>query len=132
MLGATRQGPSAPLARQLGKYDTLTSTGVPTLLTWNETELSDWETSDTTVAGSGTGVGLAWVGDTRGHVEGPPAAGTTDHSLGLSYQLAAGLSQLVWAGETPVQTTGWLAMGCTSAESLIWYTFHVVSSDSPL
>ena len=48
-----------------------------------------------------------------------PAAGTTAHSLGLSYQLAAGFNQLVWAGVTPFHTTGWLAIGCTNEESRI-------------
>src|ERR1700722_2681308 len=118
-LGATRHGPSAPWACQLGKYDTLTSTGVPTRSTWKETELSVCEVDETAVVGSGTTVGLVSVADTRVQSDGPPAAGTTFHAAGSSYQVAAGKSQLVWAGFTPVHTTGRLASGVTSAEFLI-------------
>ena len=50
---------------------------------------------------------------------GPPAAGTTFHADGSSYQAADGFNQLVWAGLTPVQTTGRLASGVTNDESLI-------------
>ena len=79
----------------------MTSTGVPTRSTWNETELSVWATSDTVVAGSGTAGGLvSWAG-TRVQLAGPSAAGTTFHRLGSSYQVAAGFSQLVWPGVTP-------------------------------
>ena len=88
--------------------------------------------SDTVVVGSGTAGGLCrWPG-TRAQPAGPPAAGTTFHADGSSYQSADGFNQLVWAGLTPVQTTGRLASGWTSDESAISYTFQVVSSDSPL
>ena len=37
MFGAKRYGPSAPLARQLGKYDSFTTTGTPTRSTAKDT-----------------------------------------------------------------------------------------------
>jgi hypothetical protein len=46
--------------------------------------------------------------------------------------VAAGFNQLVWAGFTPVHTTGRSASGFTTDELLISYTFHVVLSTSPL
>ena len=45
----TRYGPVAPVACQLGKYDTLTSTGVPIFDTWKLTVLSVSRTSVTCV-----------------------------------------------------------------------------------
>ena len=76
----------------------MTSTGVPTRSTWKETELSVWAMWDTTVAGSGTAAGRVSVAGTRAQPAGPPAAGTTFHAEGSSYQAADGFNQLVWAG----------------------------------
>src|ERR1700719_4551847 len=47
MFGATRYGPVAPCASQLGKYDVRTSTGLPISATWNEIVL-----------------GLSWMSET--------------------------------------------------------------------
>ena len=52
-LGVTRYGPFAPDTCQLGKYDTFTNTGVPTLDTWKLTEVSVWLMSVTFVVATG-------------------------------------------------------------------------------
>jgi len=116
-LGATLQGPSAPVACQSGKKEVLTSTGVPVRSTWKEMVSSVWVTAVTVAAGSGTAVGALSPTGTRSQVDGPPAAGTTSHRDGSSYQLTAGASQLPWLGPTPCHTTGRLVRGWTSDES---------------
>src|ERR1700722_10834366 len=124
-LGVTRHGPSAPLACQLGKYETLTSTGVPTRDTWKLMDESVCVTAVTLVVPAGLTVG--WMSPTGvlGHSGGPPCASSTFHWLGLVYQRNAGPScmafpsQLDGPGLPPERTTGSLARGVTSGEFLI-------------
>ena len=92
-LGATRQGPSAPDTCQLGKYETFTSTGVPTRSTWKLIELSVWVTWETVVACSGTAVGLVSPTCTRVQSAGPSAAGTTFQGDGTITDNANGRGQ---------------------------------------
>src|SRR5579883_2580162 len=107
--GVTRKGPSAPLACQFGKKDTLTSTGVPIRDTWNRNDSGSARTADTAVAGTGTRGGDAApeaAGRTRGQEAGPPAASSTGHAAGSSYHTSDTGSQLDWAWPTPSSTAG--------------------------
>ncbi len=124
-LGVTRQGPSAPCACQLGKYETFTSTGVPSVLTWKFSDWSPTRTSETVVGATGT-TGARAPGRTRGQRAGPPAARSTGQSPGSSYQAIEGVSQLDWLGRTPVSTAGSALSGVTSAESVTMNTSQVV------
>src|SRR6185437_1320260 len=103
-LGVTRQGPSAPLACQFGKYDTLTKTGVPTLDTWKLTVVLVVETSVTRVVDTCRTGGRVSPTVVRGHEAGPPCASSTFQRFGWSYQVSDWLSQPDGAGSTPDRT----------------------------
>src|SRR2546421_11085181 len=92
-LGVTRYGPLAPSARQFGKYDAFTSTGLPTVSTSNEMLLSvvlmplmrGW---------SAIGVRGGWgsAPSTRFRDDGPLAASGTAQRVGSWYQSTAALN----------------------------------------
>ena len=102
-----RHGPFAPSTFQFGKYDALTSTGVPTLLTWNEMV-------SVPVTMSVTATGVVGIVSTdavpsssaamRCHSLGPPDAGYTAHCLASMYQASTAFNQSF--GATPVRTAG--------------------------
>src|ERR1700737_2728559 len=107
-LGATRYGPLAPETRQLGKYDTFTRTGTPTLSTLNDTELSldaMWSTCTgcSTVRG-----GSVAMGATRAHALGPAAAYSTSERFWSRYQASEASSHGLPPLAMPLITTGWL------------------------
>src|ERR1700722_9604760 len=111
-LGVTRQGPFAPLACQLGKYDTFTRTGVPTRDTWKLRDESVCVTLVTWVVPTCLTVGRMSSTEARGQSDGPFCASSTFHLLGSAYQLSAGPSlvalpsQLEGPDVTPESTTG--------------------------
>src|SRR2546430_17099711 len=90
-LGVTRHGPRPPDARQFGKYDVLTRTGVPTRSTSKETRSSAVRMCDTVAVGAAsTGAGAIRTDEptfvptlacscarTRGQSRGPSAARRT-------------------------------------------------------
>src|SRR5437763_15892785 len=77
--GASRYGPRAPCTVQLGKYDVLTTTGVPIRSTWNEMESTVSCVCETRAGVIGTDA-TPWppgpvvpilAASTRGHDAGP-------------------------------------------------------------
>src|SRR5256885_7957564 len=114
-LGATRQGPLAPVACQLGKYDVFTSTGDPVRST-SKLIRSSLVLIPLTCAGATVRAGgFGSAPRTRAHWAGPLAASITFHRLGSSYQETAALSHDLPPFATPVMTTGWSVRGLTSA-----------------
>ena len=114
-LGATRQGPLAPVACQLGKYDVFTSTGDPV---WSTSKLirSSVVLMPLTCTGATALVGgLGSEPRTRAHCDGPLAASMTFHRLGSSYHETAAFSHDLPPLATPVMTTGCSESGATSA-----------------
>src|SRR5262245_19964699 len=115
-LGATRYGPSAPDAFQLGKYDALTSTGLPTWSTSNEILLSPVSMFETSTSATGRASGCSPT-RTRCQSAGPLAARGTSHRVGSVYQRMAGppnrrdsssgcSTQSTWLLVMPVTTAG--------------------------
>src|ERR1700722_5916962 len=88
--GATPHGPSAPMTCQLGKYETLTRTGVPTRETWKLTDESVCVTAETLVVPACLTVGWTSLTGVRGQSAGPLWASSTLHLLGSVSQDKAG------------------------------------------
>src|SRR3984957_2533462 len=115
--GSERHGPVAPVACHPGKYDTRTSTGTPTRLTWKLTWESVERISETVVAGrarespAGTPLGPL------GQFDGPSATICWAHDPGSAYQRCATGSHADCAGPTPVRTSGVLVSGATRGAS---------------
>src|SRR5207248_11748581 len=113
--GATRQGPFAPVACQLGKYDAFTSTGEPVRST-SKLIRSSLVLMPLTCAGATVRAGgLGSAPRTRAHCDGPLAASITFHRLGSSYHETAAFSHDLPPLATPVMTTGCSESGATSA-----------------
>ena len=109
-------GPCAPLACQLGKYETFTSTGVPTCETWKPMVESVVVMAETFVVGTCLTAGLMSVTEVRGHDDGPLWASST-FQLGRVERTklpTVSASSKVPAGLTPESTTGSLCSGVTS------------------
>src|SRR3954471_10002407 len=95
-LGVTRYGPSAPSTFQFGKYDALTSTGVPTLSTSKSIESVPVVVLLTMGMSTGRAGGVS-PSATRAHDDGPSAARYTFHFAGSRYHVIAGpLARIVW------------------------------------
>src|SRR5580658_10336942 len=103
--GSERHGPSAPVACHDGKYETRTSTGTPTRLTWKFTWSSVDRMSDTVTAASAS------------CCAGATPSGAFAHDAGSAYQRWATGSHDFWAAPTPVRTSGRSFNGVTSEES---------------
>src|SRR5690242_13719234 len=89
--GVSRHGPFAPLARQFGKYDALTTTGTPVRETWKLMSSLPLRIFVTFTSGSGVPVGArsASAPGARFHDAGPDAASGRSRLPTLSNQPAA-------------------------------------------
>jgi hypothetical protein len=116
-VGRDPVGPGGPRGLPVGKYDTLTRTGVPIFETWKLTVLSVSRTSLTWVLGTGTPGRRGSPIGTRGHDAGPLWARKTFQRDGSSYQLSDGGSHDDWSAPTPTSTAGSLASPVTSGAS---------------
>src|SRR3954452_24051548 len=100
--GVTRYGPSAPSARQLGKYDVFTRIGVPGRSTSKSIVSVPVCTFETEAFGTGCAGGVSPY-FTRAQPAGPSAARYTSHLLGSVYQVIAGPLALI---TLPCASTG--------------------------
>src|SRR5262245_22000955 len=119
-LGVARYGPSAPLTRQFGKYDVLTSTGLPI---WSTSKLTESSVARTWVTLAGFVIARrrsrsaadpsAWR-----HDDGPLATTGLSSCSGNHHQgTAIRCSQPSGSGDTPSATTGWFVSPSTSGAS---------------
>src|SRR5580704_3353751 len=109
-----RHGPSAPVACHDGKYETRTSTGTPTRLTWKLTWSSVDRMSDTVTAGSASCCAGATPSGAFVHDAFPPTTSCCAHDDGSAYQRWATGSHDFWAAPTPVRMSGRSLSGVTS------------------
>jgi len=114
--GVTRQGPSAPLACQLGKYDTFDGGPVCRPLDTCERDRGVWSGRRGSPLGRrdrldrGPGVTDRRAGPWR---RDQPWASSTLQRIGWSYQASDWSSQPAGAGSTPERTAGSLCSGVT-------------------
>src|SRR5579871_1123207 len=102
-LGATRHGPSAPLACQFGKYDVFTRTGVPVRSTSKLMRSSLILMLVTAATGTATCGGVALAPWTRGQLDGPDAASSTGQRDASWYHGTTVLIQLCPPGASLYQ-----------------------------
>ncbi len=119
-LGVIRHGPSAPSTFQLGKYETLTTTGTPVRSTVNDTLSTPASMPDTTTGGNDRRSGSPSAG-TRCHASGPPTVRGTASEPSWKTS-TAGSSQVPCP--TSVYTAGSRARPSTSGASATRKTVH--------